>query len=46
MIRDSDAAKLEPSPLEEVFFYDHPSVRNRIAMAMRWRAEHLPEANP
>ena len=46
MIRDSDAAKLGPSPLEEVFFYDHPSVRNRIAMAMRWRAEHLPEANP
>jgi Zn-dependent protease with chaperone function len=46
MIRDSDAAKLEPSPFEEAFFYDHPSVRNRIVMAMRWRAEHLPQANP
>jgi STE24 endopeptidase len=46
MIRDSDAAKLEPSPLEEAFFYSHPSVRNRIGMAMRWRAEHLPETTP
>ena len=33
--------KLEPSPLEEFFFFDHPSGRNRILMAMRWKAEHL-----
>jgi STE24 endopeptidase len=33
--------KLDPGPLEEVLFYDHPSGRNRIAMAMRWKAEHL-----
>ena len=45
MIRDSDAARLEPSPLEEAIFYDHPSVRSRIGMAMRWRAEHLSGAN-
>jgi STE24 endopeptidase len=45
MIRDSDAAKLAPSPLEEALFYDHPSARSRIDMAMRWRAEHLQEAN-
>ena len=44
MIRDSDAAKLEPSPLEEALFYDHPSARTRIAMSMQWRAEHLPAA--
>jgi STE24 endopeptidase len=32
--------KLDPSPLEEWVFYDHPSPRNRIAMAMRWKAAH------
>ena len=32
--------KLEPSPLEEFLFYDHPSGRTRILMAMRWKAEH------
>ncbi|MCI0659082.1 MAG: M48 family metallopeptidase [Acidobacteria bacterium] len=33
--------KLSPSPLEEWIFFDHPSGRNRILMAMRWKAEHL-----
>jgi STE24 endopeptidase len=31
--------KLEPSPLEEFIFFTHPSGRNRIAAAMRWKAE-------
>ena len=30
--------KLDPSPLEEWLFFDHPSGRNRIVMAMRWKA--------
>jgi STE24 endopeptidase len=34
--------KIDPSPFEEWFFFDHPSGRSRISMAMRWRAEHLP----
>ncbi len=33
--------KLDPTPLEEFLFFDHPSGRNRIYMAMRWKAEHL-----
>jgi len=33
--------KLDPSPLEEFVFYDHPSGRSRIFMAMRWKAQHL-----
>jgi STE24 endopeptidase len=33
--------KLNPSPLEEFVFFDHPSGKNRILMAMRWKAEHL-----
>jgi STE24 endopeptidase len=35
--------KLDPSPLEELWFYDHPGGRSRILMAMRWKAEHLAE---
>lgn len=33
--------KLDPSPLEEFIFYDHPSGRRRIYAAMRWKAENL-----
>ncbi len=33
--------KLEPGPVEEWIFYDHPSGRSRISMAMRWKAEQL-----
>jgi STE24 endopeptidase len=35
--------KLAPGPFEEFFFFDHPSGRSRILMAMRWKAEHLEE---
>jgi len=35
--------KLSPGPLEEWIFFDHPSGRARILMAMRWKAEHLRE---
>ena len=35
--------KLDPGPVEEFIFYDHPSGRTRITAAMRWKAEH-PEA--
>lgn len=34
--------KLSPSPLEEFIFFDHPSGRNRIRMAMDWKAANLP----
>ncbi|MDR3526553.1 MAG: M48 family metallopeptidase [Rhizomicrobium sp.] len=36
-----DYRKLDPSRLEEIIFFDHPSGRNRILTAMRWKAEHL-----
>ena len=32
--------KLEPGPLEEIVFFDHPSGHTRIFAAMRWKAEH------
>jgi Zn-dependent protease with chaperone function len=33
--------KMNPSPVEEWVFFDHPSGRNRIYAAMRWKAENL-----
>jgi len=38
--------KMDPSPLEEFIFYDHPSGRTRITAAMRWKAEHPQLASP
>ena len=35
--------RLDPGPIEEWIFFDHPSGRNRIHMAMTWKAEHLDE---
>jgi STE24 endopeptidase len=37
----SEYRKLDPSPLEEFIFYDHPSGRTRIWTAMRWKAWHI-----
>jgi len=34
--------KLDPTPLEEFIFFDHPSGRARIRMAMDWKAARLP----
>ena len=36
--------KLDPGPVEEFIFFDHPSGRTRITAAMRWKAEH-PQAS-
>ncbi len=36
-----DYRKLDPSPLEEIIFFDHPSGRTRITAAMRWKAENM-----
>jgi STE24 endopeptidase len=38
--------KLDPTPLEEIIFYDHPSGRSRVHMAMQWKSEHLNELSP
>ncbi|HWH21887.1 MAG TPA: M48 family metallopeptidase, partial [Allosphingosinicella sp.] len=39
----SEYRKIEPSPLEEAVFFDHPSGRTRVRMAMEWKAAHLAE---
>lgn len=37
----SEYRKLDPGPVEEMFFYDHPSGRTRIYKAMVWKAEQM-----
>ena len=38
----SEYRKMDPGPIEEWIFYDHPSGRARIHMAMTWKAENMP----
>jgi len=45
-MRLSTYRKLDPSPIEEVIFYDHPSGRARVSRAMNWLADHPPETFP
>jgi STE24 endopeptidase len=37
--------KMQPGPIEEVIFFDHPSGWNRIHRAMIWKAENLSAAD-
>jgi STE24 endopeptidase len=39
----SEYRKIEPGPVEELLFYDHPSGKTRIEMAMAWKARHIAE---
>lgn len=39
----SEYRKIEPTAWEELLFYDHPSGRTRVTMAMDWKARHLAE---
>ena len=41
----SEYRKLDPGYWEEVFFYDHPSGRRRVHMAMQWKAENITPPN-
>ncbi|MEY2542174.1 MAG: hypothetical protein QOI22_1776, partial [Verrucomicrobiota bacterium] len=36
---------MNPGPAEEFIFFDHPSGRARIRMAMDWKAARLPCGN-
>ncbi|HET9767483.1 MAG TPA: M48 family metallopeptidase, partial [Thermoanaerobaculia bacterium] len=37
----SEYRKMEPGPIEEFVFYDHPSGWNRIHRSRVWKAEHV-----
>lgn len=37
----SEYRKMEPGPIEEWIFYDHPSGATRIRTSMRWKGENM-----
>jgi len=39
-MRLSEYRKISPGPWERFVFYDHPSGRDRVHMAMVWKSEH------
>lgn len=41
-VRLSEYRKLEPSRVEELVFFDHPSGETRIRRAMQWKRDHVP----
>lgn len=40
-MRLSEYRKIEPTALEETLFFDHPSGRTRVRMAMEWKAANV-----
>jgi len=45
-MQSSEYRKIDPGKWEERLFYDHPSPRSRVRMAMEWKAKHLGELPP
>ena len=43
-MRLSEYRKISAGPVEEFFFYDHPSGENRVRMSMQWKKDHMPGA--
>lgn len=40
----SEYRKIEPGPIEEALFFDHPSGATRVRMSMQWKKDHVPGA--
>jgi STE24 endopeptidase len=40
----SEYRKIEPGPIEELLFFDHPSGATRVRMAMQWKKDNVPDA--
>jgi STE24 endopeptidase len=40
----SEYRKIEPGPIEEALFFDHPSGATRARMSMQWKKDHVPDA--
>ncbi|KQT35383.1 peptidase [Sphingomonas sp. Leaf412] len=43
-MRLSEYRKIEPGPVEEALFFDHPSGATRVRMSMQWKKDHVPDA--
>ncbi|HET9397506.1 MAG TPA: M48 family metallopeptidase [Sphingomicrobium sp.] len=42
LVKTAEYRYPRPGKLEEILFYDHPSVEARVRRAMQWKAEHPP----
>jgi STE24 endopeptidase len=40
LVKTAEYRYPRPAKLEEIIFYDHPSVERRVRMAMEWKAAH------
>jgi STE24 endopeptidase len=40
LVKTAEYRYPRPNPIEEVIFYDHPSVERRVHTAMEWKAAH------
>ena len=43
-MRLSEYRKIEPGPIEEALFFDHPSGATRVRHSMQWKKDHVPGA--
>jgi len=42
LVKTAEYRYPRPGKLEEIIFYDHPSVERRVRTAMHWKADHRP----
>jgi STE24 endopeptidase len=43
LVKTMEYRAADPTRIEEIIFYDHPSVSSRVRAAMDWKADHLGE---
>jgi STE24 endopeptidase len=46
LVKTAEYRYPRPNKIEEVFFYDHPSVEDRVHRAMEWKAAHPEPPTP
>ncbi len=44
LVKTAEYRNPRPGAMEELLFYDHPAVENRVRMAMEWKATHAAAA--
>jgi STE24 endopeptidase len=44
LVKTAEYRYPRPGRLEEIIFYDHPSVETRVRRSMQWKADHPPAA--
>jgi STE24 endopeptidase len=46
LVKTAEYRYPRPGKLEEIIFYDHPSVESRVRTAMQWKAAHPEPPTP